>query len=195
MIRIYAIIIVIALLLTSLGGCYWLYGQWRAAEKEKKSLVELNGKSFKEVSYYQNRLGNEVAKNKTLQLETKTVKELVKEGQLPILKEFEGLKKNYRNLESLMQASIRMNSQLSLQVQNDSSFKYQDEFRHLIGRITHDSTGYIANITDTTVVPIDIVVYWKRKWFLGKKVYVAEAVSKNKAAKIIGLETIQIRKR
>lgn len=195
MIRIYAIVIVIVLLLTSLSGCYWLYGQWRAAEKEKKSLVELNGKSFKEVSYYKNKLGDEIAKNETIQLESKTVKELVKEGQLPILKEFEGLKKNYHNLETLLQASIRMNSQLSLQVQNDSSFKYQDEFRHLIGRITHDSTGYTAHITDTTEVPIDIVIYWKRKWFLGKKSYQAEAISKNRSAKITGLETVQIRKR
>lgn len=195
MIRIYAIIIAVVLLLTSLGGCYWLYGQWRAAEKERKSLVELNGKSFKEVSYYKNAFGNQVAKNETLQLESKTVKELVKEGQLPILKEFDGLKRNYRNLESLMQASLRVSSQLSLQVQSDSSFSYQDEYRHLIGRITKDSTGYIAHVTDTSTVPIDIVIYWKRKWFLGKKTYAAEAVSKNKSAKIIGLETIQIRKK
>lgn len=195
MIRIYAIIISIVLLLASLGSCYWLYGKWRNAEKERKSLVELNSKSFKEVEYYHNKLGNEIAKNQTLQLETKTIKELVKEGQLPILKEFDGLKRNYRNLETLLQASIEMGSQLSLQIQNDSTFDYQDEYRHLIGRITRDSSGYVAHVTDTTIVPIDIVVYWKRKWFLGKKTYAAEAVSKNKSAKITGLETIQIRKK
>lgn len=194
MIRIYAIIIFIVLLLASLGGCYWLYGKWREAVHEKKSLIELNSKSFKEVEYYHNKLGSEIAKNETLQLETKTVKELVKEGQLPILKEFDGLKRNYRNLENLLQASLRVTSQLSLDVKNDSSFNYQDEYRHLIGRITHDSTGYIVHVTDTSVVPIDIVIYWKRKWFLGKKTYKAEAVSKNKSAKIVGLETIQIRK-
>lgn len=195
MIRIYAIVIAIVLLLASLGTSYWLYGQWRSAEKERKSLVEFNSKTFKSVTHYKNKLNNEVAKNETLQLESKTLKELVKEGQLPVLKEFEGLKRNYRNLQTLMQANINLTSNLSMQVQADSTFTYADEFRDIDGKISKDSLGYIVHITDTSTIPIDIVVYWKRKWFLGQKTFQAEAVSKNKKAKIIGLETIQIRKK
>lgn len=186
----------VILLFAASFGCYIFFKKWRDAQQENKGLIKLNSESFKEVTHYKNKLGNEVAKNEIVQLESATIKKLIKEGQLPILKEFEGLKRNYKNLELLASANMRIASNLNLKVNNDSTFNYQDEYRYLIGQIHKDSTtGIVVSISDTTTIPLDIVIYWKQKWFLGKKRYNAEAISKNKSVKITGLETIKISKK
>ena len=71
----------------------------------------------------------------------------------------------------------------------DRAFKYADRYTVLRGFVTKDSV--IVNYK--TEVPLDLVVYWKRKWFLGRKKYFAEAASENKNVKITGLESIQVK--
>ncbi len=195
MIRIYAIIIGALLLLATSGGCYWFYNKWRDAEKQKTSLEKLNGRDFKTVEVYTNKNGNEVSKNTSLEFQPSTIKHLVKEGQLPAIKEFKDLKNSYNNLQNLIQSLIKIGNNNTIPITLDSTFGYTTEFENIQGSIHKDSSGYKLLLRDTVIVPLNIVVYWKRKWFLGKKSYSVEAESPNKGVKILGLESIQVSKK
>lgn len=194
MIRIYALIIGVLLFLAASGGCYWFYKEWRSAIKEKKSLEQLNGTSFKTVEYYKNKYGNQIAENNSLRLESSTIKAITKEGQLPFLKEFAGLKKSYRNLLNIVQAQVVVKRDTTINgITLDHTFGYSNEFETLTGNISKDSTGKLnVHIQDSIIVPLNGVLYWHRKWFLGKKDYRVEATSPNKKVKITGLESIQV---
>lgn len=194
MIKIYILIIGILLLLVTSGSCYWFYKEWRDAVREKKSLEQLNGTSFKTVEHYKNKYGEEIVKNNSLRLESSTIKQLAKEGQLPILKEFDGLKKSYRNLLNVIQAQIIVKKDTIIKdVTLDHTFGYSTEFEAFKETITKDSTGKLnVSIQDSILVPLNGVLYWHRKWFLGHKDYRVEATSPNKKVTITGLESIQV---
>lgn len=190
----YIIILVLALLICG-GACFTLYKKWRLAVAEKSSVIQLQGKTAKSVEYYQNKLKQEVAKNETLQLESKTLRQLQKEGQLETLQQFNGLKRSLRNLENIITTKTTVSNSAAIPITIDSAgnskFSYDDTFWGVDGMIRNDTIF----VTDTTLVPLDIVVYWKKKWFLGRKHYKAEATSENKKARITGLESIKVRKR
>ncbi len=188
MVRVYTIIILAVLLFASMGAGYYTYQKWRAAEREAKSLTQINGVAFKSVEQYKNRYNKIVAKNESLTLNNKSIKELVKEGQLPVLKQFEGLKRNYRNLEQLIQSNILVSGQVKIPIDTAGNFFFDDSFNFVQGNIKNDT----LHISDSIRVPLSVVVYWQRSWLLGRKKYSAEAVSDNPKAIIKGLESIQV---
>ncbi len=196
MYRIYAIVILSILLLASIGAGGYIYKEWRSERAEKLSVISLNGEANKTIDEYTNKNNNLVAINESIQLESKTIKLLHSEKQLAILDEFKGLKKNYKNLENLIQASLKVGGSISVPIKPDSTFSHHDEFRDLLGSIEFvQDSGFSVHITDTTTVPLALVVYWKRKWFLGKETYSVEGTSSNKKVKIVGLESIQVKRK
>jgi len=192
MTRIYTIIILIALLCLGGGTITILYKKWRAAEEQVKNMVALNGKKFKELEVYKNKYNEIVYKNEAVELESKSVKKLVKNDQLKELKSFDKpLKNNFNNLKSAttLKIEIPLNS-TSTFIKPDSTFNIDNGS----GRIAHTEKGFQIFIDDTIKTSLTVINYWHRKWFLGAKKWNSEATSSNKKLIITELKTIVVKK-
>ncbi len=89
-------------------------------------------------------------------------------------KEFEGVKKNLKNLESYTQLSQVTTINKTIHIK-DSVFTYTTKFDTIRGRISNDSVSLISKHYDK----LKVVQYWERKWFLGKKTWDVEIKSDN----------------
>ncbi len=194
------------LLFLALGASSWIYYNKYKEEKEQKEGVEqLFSKSQDSVRVYRNVHGRLVSKTNSLVLENKTIKQLVKDGNLSFLKEFDGLKKNYKNLEyafhslskSVDSIHIHLNDSIINYIDNKGdtikfiakNWKKQDKWSKFEYReVTPDS----AILKYEVNVPLDGVLYWKRKWFLGKKHYFSEMTSENPHVKIPELLELKV---
>lgn len=177
------------------------YNKWRDSEAREKQLTEYVNKKSTEVRHYKNELGKEVAKNELLELDRKSFKALQEEFSY-LHKEFDGVKKNLRNVEHVTQITAQIIDSLKLptndttmvinnEIVNVKTFDYQDDYNRVSGIVMKDSTSVHLEIE----VPLDGVVYWERKWFLGKKIYTTEMTSKNSKVHITKLESIRVTKR
>jgi len=186
-------------------SAYVFYNKYKEEKEQKEGVEQLFSKQQTETQYYKNRYGETVSRTQGLVLENKTIKQLVKDGNLGFLKEFQDLKKNFKNLEFAFQAQSKSIDSLRIHL-NDSSISYIDNKGDTIKFIAHNwkkqdkwSKFYYKQFSpDSAVlkyevdVPLDGVFYWKRKWFLGKKHYFSEITSSNPHVKIPQLLELKV---
>jgi hypothetical protein len=176
-------------------------------EKESKEVLDkLTSQQDFIIKTYKNKNDQLVVQTEILELQANTVKDLAKRQELQWLKEFEGLKKNLKNLESgyklqalatdSVKAKLETLQLFSIDYKGDTiiykgmQFVYTDEFTTLTAKqLTSDS----INVKYSVKVPLSGVVYWHRKWFLGKKTYKAEVTSSNPNVEISEVLTLKIK--
>lgn len=188
--RLISILIVIII---AMGfGSAKLFSEYRRMKDEKENVQSLYSNKIKEVEVYRSRDGQLVHKNEALTLENKTVKELVRDGQLSQLKQLDGINRRMSNLEYLYKITAKAMDSVKVKL-NDTTryyvndkgdtlifkatdFKYNDKWASFKAKqITPDSSILTYSVT----APLTGGMYWKRKWFLGKKKYYGEITSEN----------------
>lgn len=202
----------VILLVLSLGTLKFYYSKYQNEKKQKEGVQQLFSKKQSEIELYKNKQGQLVAKNEVVELENKTIKALVKEGNLSWLTELQGVKKNMRNLESAYRLRTQVLDSILVKL-NDTTrtyitikgdtiefkakdWSYSDKFSSFKSyQITPDSSIFTYNIS----VPLSGAVYWKRKhpflWIFSKKVYKSELTSENPNVKIIQMDNIKVSKK
>lgn len=179
---------------------------YRQQKLETDSAIALTGESQKKIEIYENKLGNQVSKNEALEFNLRTVQRLRKEEQLGWLEQFESLKKSLKNLEYAQQINAKALQDLDITVSDTTIYitksgdtttvtakklNYIDKWTSVKGTV-YDTT---ADLKIEMNVPISTVVYWERKWFLGKKTWQVEATSENPYVAITGLTNINVKKK
>jgi len=184
------------------------YNKFQEEKSQKQGIEQLFSKKQAEVELYRNHNNQLVTQNEAVTLENKSVKDLVKQGNLSFLKDFDNLKKNYKNLEFAYQMQVRISDSLKSKLQfkdtvyitskGDTikfkafSWETKDKWRDIsLKQVSPDSVLF----KEHQLVPLDGVLYWKRKWFLGKKRYWAEATSENPHVTIPKLLNLRIGKK
>ncbi len=190
------------------GVCFlamYLYRENQILKDQRQQLYNFAVNRDQQVRYYMSKDSLLISKVNSVELDNKNLKELAATKELEYLKQFEGLKKNLKNLETAVNANISITSKVDGKL-NDStftkingkdtvlvtgkSFKVNDEFRKLDIAII----GRDISVHEEMTVPLSIVNYWERKRILGlrigKKLYVTEATSRNPHVKIDKLESI-----
>ncbi len=194
------------LLFFILGTLFWtFYNKYKEEKEQKEGVEQLFSKQQAETQIYKNKYGQVVSRTEGVILENKTIKQLVKDGNLSYLKEFQDLKKNYKNLEYTYQILSKSVDSLHIKL-NDSTRTYidskgdtikfqakswskKDKWSEFVYKeISPDS----ADFKYTVNVPLEGVFYWKRKWFLGKKHWTSEVTSENPHVKIPKILNIKI---
>lgn len=203
------VVIITAFLLIS-GLTYYvqiLQDKLVQVKSDNRSLIQLYSDDHRDLAYYKTQHGQEVAQNKALQISHKAMQDLMESREYQWLSNFEGLKKSLKNLEIAQQITARVYDSVKVRLEqkpgwyvdqrgdtikiNLVKFEFQDKYAKIKARqITLDSAEVIYNIN----VPLQQVVYWDRKWFLGKKHYESEITSPNKSIAITKLETIFVKK-
>jgi hypothetical protein len=178
------------------------------AKSDNYNLIQLNSDAQKQVATYTNKLGQEVARNNTLQISQKALQDLMKSQEHQWLENFKNLKKSLKNLEMAQQVSAEVSDSILVLLKYDSGsyinangdtikilftkFSYQDQYTKIRAtQVAPDSATVVYNVT----VPLQQVIYWDRKWFLGKKHFNTEVTSPNKNVAITKLETIFVKKK
>lgn len=203
-----AIVLLIILLSTGYGVLTHYKNRYEEEKSNKENLIKLTSGKDLIIKRYQNKNDNLVVRAQQLEFENKTIKTLAEEGQLTWLKEFEGLKKNMKNLESAYKLQAKATDSVKAKLEelegyyiNDDGdtvlykgmkFNFQDKFTTLKARqISPDSISVTYNIE----VPLAGAVFWKRKWFLGKKQYYSEMSSENPNVVIDSVISLTAKKR
>ncbi len=214
------IIIITILILVFIGGGITIELQRRKINSlavEREQLIKVASDSGRIARTYLNLHGQEVSKNKALDLSLRNARELRTTSELAFLQQFDGLKKKIGNLESALRIksvaivnvkllnrdSVPSPSVEGAQRADESNeagrfFTYQDQYNFINGLSGSDSTAIYAEIQ----VPIDGAIYWKRKhhfifesWRYGKKEYFSELTCPNKWVTLTNHEFIRILKR
>lgn len=190
------------------GVCFLamhLYNQNKILKEQREQLYNYAINRDQQIRYYINRDSLLVSKVNATELDNKNLKELASTKELEYLKQFEGLKKNLKNLENAVNANISITSKVDGKLSDSTftkiegkdtitivgkSFKLSDEFRKLDIAIV----GSDITVHEDMLVPLSLVTYWERKRILGlkigKKLYVTEATSPNPHVKITKLDSI-----
>ena len=117
--------------------------------------------------------------------------------------DFTELKKNLKNLQSSTSTSTRTITNFRTVVRDSflihenfdtipiSIFRYEDDWTLCKGQYDGDTVYVECNNIDS----LHIVGYYKRSWFLGKKRYFTEVISKNPNTSIIYNRSIVVRKK
>ncbi len=201
-------IVILILLLISGFFAYTFYNKYKEEKEQKEGVEQLFSKKQAEVEVYKNKYGQAVNRVEGITLENKTIKQLVKDGNLQFLKEFEGLRKNYKNLEFAFQLQAKSIDSLRIHLR-DSVTSYIDNKGDTIkftaknwnkedkwSKFTYKQISPDSAILKYEVdVPLDGVYFFKRKWFLGKKRHFAEVVSTNPHVKIPQLLELKVGKK
>ena len=187
----------LAILAIVLFLAHHYYTSYQEQKDQKENVEKLFSKKSAEVELYKNRQGQIVAKTQAIELENKTIKQLVKDGNLPWLKNFEGLKSNFKNLETAFQVQSKLIDSLKAKIHDHQviyidkkgdtvkftahDINFKDKWSEItVKQISPDS----ANLKYSIDVPLEGVSYWHRKWFLGKKHEEIEVTSENPHVKI-----------
>lgn len=192
--------------------------KFRNEREEKEQLVIYRSEQTKQLETYKNKYNREVTRSQAIQFERATITELVKNGDLEYLQQFDNLNKRLNNLEATMQSNTRTISRFSTGLadtviidHSDSStfkarkFNYKSKYLTAQGLILADTLRMDSLVME---VPIATVVYWqrqhwklfgnRRKWLpklFGKKQYLSEITSDNPDVKITQHQFIGLRKR
>lgn len=197
---------VIVLLLIALGIQTERAARLRAgkilAENELEQAVKFANVASQTAVEYKNKNGELITKTEVLELSLSNTQKLRETERLKFLKQFDGLKKDIRNLEmagsfewlidedSVPSTTINIPCTDSLKV-----FKYEliDEFNTIR-----------ALVVDTPQLDIRVPLYpillWERSkkflwWKVGPKQYSLESFSPNKLVKITKQEIIKVQKK
>lgn len=221
--RLYVVLAAILIILLSI--IHYQRGQIQSWKGRHSDVLEIAKRDSTVATYYINAYGQEVAKSKMLTLTARDAVKLAETQNLQFLKQIEGLKRNYSNLEQAIHVQAKLvfektlplgtlqtlpspawttseniifNPDTSIFINSpaiERTFQYKDQYNFIQGRIVNDS----VSIKGSSEVPISGAIYWKRKKFLGigigKKVYESAFFTPNPFAKITGTETIKIIKR
>lgn len=117
--------------------------------------------------------------------------------------EFKELKRNLKNLDSYSQINTTTDihrtiklkdtiilNQKSVVVQG-KTFNYSDKFDTIKGVVVNDSVQWQIKHKDS----LEVVSYWKRKWFLGKKTYECEIKSTNPNTQISYQKNLKVKRK
>ncbi|MEH0156418.1 DUF6549 family protein [Limibacter armeniacum] len=145
-----------------------------------------------DLQHYKNKLDYQVSLAETLELDYKTLKNAKENQRLQFLHKFNDLKKKLRRMESAAELDAQLDQFFAAPITDtvkillmDTVFMpvqkkialYHDDYTRFAA-IINDSTGMVE-VGYTAQVPIDLVIYWDRKWFLGKKHFQTEVISEN----------------
>lgn len=146
------------------------------------------------------------AKAEATEISNRTLKELARnndKNMMQIRDEFSGLKNNLRNLDTYVKTVIKdtlyfkstLTDTLWISANGDTvkgkKGIYKDSWSNCVGLIYNDT----LNVNCTTTDSITTVVYWNRKWFLGRKTYFVEHKNANPNNKPVYNENLIIRKK
>jgi predicted nuclease with TOPRIM domain len=184
----------------------------RKLRQDKRHIAKVLVENQQELAYVKDKLGNEVATSEVKDIRIKDLNNIVnnlKDERLQWITEFEGLRKNLRNLElatkinteTILKFETGFDPEVTIVYQGDSvkarPFTYTEPYFYQSGLVLQDRL-----IVDSlrVEVPIDGIVLWERKHnFLGirwgKKTYESQFRSKNPNARITGFEQIRIIKK
>ena len=207
--------ITITVLLLLIGGGITIEMQRRkiaVLHQENEQLVKVASDSGRMARTYINLYGKSISKNNVLDLTLRNAR-AIQAQELVFVKQFEGVKKNLKNLEAAFHSQSQVLINLKLKTRDTTIIKhhhgdtiksdsidaktlyYQDDYNFVSGLVTSDSTQLYAEIS----VPIDGVTYWQRKhkfifknWRIGKKQYFSEMTSANPWVHITQHEFINI---
>ncbi len=117
--------------------------------------------------------------------------------------QFEGLKKNMKNLENYIQASSSTTINKTIYLTDTSyigsdsirikaqAFSYADKFDTIQGLVKKGTVDIKIKHRDK----LDIVQYWDRKWFLGKKKTLIEIKSENPNTTVDYSKNIKVKRK
>ncbi len=180
-------------------------------KNEKENVQLLYSKKMDEVDVYRNRFNHVVTRNEAIQLENRTIKSLVKDGELAQLKQLEGLNRRMSNMEFLYKITAKALDSVRIHLKDTSrfyiddkgdtvvfkstSFSYSDKWASFKGvQVRPDSLALKYSVT----APLTGAMYWKRKvpilWIFSKKEYFGEITSENPHVVIPELINIKVGK-
>lgn len=116
--------------------------------------------------------------------------------------EFEGVKKSLKNLENYISVSSTTNIEQTIKLKD--SIVYKDSVAYNLPSFTYnDQWTIVSGVIDSGDVKLkvsnkdslEVVQYWDRKWFLGKKKYFTEIKSHNPNTKIDYQKNIKVKRR
>jgi hypothetical protein len=181
-------------------GSYYFNELQNAKQTHKEVLFSLDS-TKQETRFYKNQYSKQVAFNQNVETSLEALKDLQKVHKLEFLKQFEGLKKNLKNLESATQieANIEGTAKAILKdtiikefhhIDKLQHFRYVDNEAFIKGIVVKDSVflDYRMNMN------LDVVVLWERRWFLGKKKYKVQATSRSEKVDILKLHSFTVKK-
>lgn len=195
------IALIIAVLI--LIGLWWTERSARIeATKQTKEAVRIANHKTEETTFYKNKLsGMEVAVVKQMEISQSNVKSLIETQELKFIKQFDGLRKDYKNLLTAGQfhghvdtGGIPMTPVDGMICDSVFLYKYKDEYNDIEAMVIQKPKIEIK-------VVIDDVITWERKnkfifkkWRWGEKIYSRQIVSPNKLIKIDSASSFTIRK-
>jgi len=197
-------IIQIVVILMALSAPFFAL-KWRDAEGRETMVSQYAIAKDKEIEYYRNSLNEQVAKTDAVLLETKSLKKLAEDNSLKWLKEFEGVKKNLRNVEVATNLNTQTIAEFTATgtdttILIDSvetpafTFVNKNEWIDESGTVIPSLKKVDTKIKVT--VPIEAVLYWERKKVIGlrigRKQYKVEVKSKNPYTTILQADQLLI---
>ena len=203
------LVVVILSLIASLYANKVLVEKLSDERFQKEEILKAYNTVSAEVKIFKNANGALVAKNEALTIDRANLKKMVDGGFMPGLKELPGLKKNLRNLEHAYEIALKVNDSLKVKLRDSARVvvkKNGDTIRFVSKCDFYRKTKWfelsvlqesdtVANVNLETLVPVTGGVLWERKWFLGKKKFVAELTTENPHATVTALKNITVSKR
>lgn len=203
------LVVVILSLIASLYANKVLVEKLSDERFQKEEILKAYNTVSAEVKIFKNANGALVAKNEALTIDRGNLKKMVDGGFMPGLKELPGLKKNLRNLEHAYEIALKVNDSLKVKLRDSARVvvkKNGDTIRFVSKCDFYRKTKWfelsvlqesdtVANVNLETLVPVTGGVFWERKWFLGKKKFVAELTTENPHATVTALKNITVSKR
>jgi len=209
-VRVISLLIVVILLLAFVIGRYHI--MYTRMKSEKENVMKLHSNKMQEVEVYKNRLNNVISRNEAVTLENRTIRQMVKDGDLGELKQLEGLNKRMNNLEFVYKITARALDSVRIRLQDttrlyvdtngdsvyyrSTSFKYSDKWTSFKGvQVSPDSLSLTYSVT----APMTGAMFWKRKhpilWVFSKKEFFGEVYCENPHVVIPKLVNIKVSKK
>lgn len=141
-------------------------------------------------SYWVDRFNTEHASKVVIQGDLNTVK--ITEGK-ELDEASQRLQIKDRQIEGMQRAVASVKGKFTTKVVHDSNLifvAYRDSNFTETATVTGDNVA----VDYTVKVPIYLTQYWKRPWFLGKKVHYVDGYSGNPNAHITNLQSVKITK-
>ncbi|WP_044213458.1 DUF6549 family protein, partial [Flammeovirga sp. OC4] len=149
----------------------------------------------------------EVKKVQALDISNQTLKKLHQDEKFKWLQKHKNLKEDYKNLESAYQIALKVKENIdqvqitdtTIYIQSDTgevireaqTFYYADAYSSISGLIDNE----LVTLDYAVDVPLEVVAYWERSWFLGRKRWAVEVVSANENVRTYGINSVIIKKR
>lgn len=197
-IRIGILILIIGSLLSNVV----LYKQRKTFKIERNQLQQFAKVDSSTISWYKNKLNRETAKIPVLELTNRNLKELLDTERLRFAKQFEGVKKNGRNIAGIGSADIGISKTTTVKI--DSSWTIGDPLPAGFSPVWEASPGITftvvpgdsLRIRQTFEIRLEGAIFWQRKRLLGlrigRRIWEADLSSPDSSIHIKQIEVIRI---